>query len=345
MAEEKEKRKVRISKDLIKGAVLGIAIGLIFAFSIAFNKPLEKPNYLTKEEAAKKALNWLTGYFASRGMELNVNITSVNDTEEGVYKLTLEISNAEGKATYTSYITKDGKLLFPQGIDISKEVEMPEVRNKNVEMNKTEKPEVRLFIMSYCPYGLQAVKAMVPVFKLLKDKADIDVSYVIYKGYGRKEDCLANGTYCSMHGWYELEEDIRQLCIKQEYGKEKLWEYLDFFAHNCSYENKQCWISALEKTGINKSRIDACVEKEIKEEGKNLIAPQYLLDQKYGVSGSPTLIINGKRVSVARSPESFKEAICNAFLEPPEECNVQLSAKIAKPGFGGGEGSSSQGNC
>ena len=70
------------------------------------------------------------------------------------------------------------------------------------------------------------------------------------------------------------------------------------------------------------------------------------LNQKYGVRGSPTIVINDKVVSLARSPEAFKEAVCKAFETPPEECNQKLSEEIASPGIGPlGGGSGSSGTC
>ncbi len=69
------------------------------------------------------------------------------------------------------------------------------------------------------------------------------------------------------------------------------------------------------------------------------------LNTKYGVRGSPTLVINDKVVSINRSPEAYKEAICSAFTNPPEECNQKLSESPTSPGFGGGVGSSSGGQC
>ena len=75
--------------------------------------------------------------------------------------------------------------------------------------------------------------------------------------------------------------------------------------------------------------------------------PPYLVDaaiaQQYGVGGSPTFVLNGKVVSVSRSAEAIKQAICSSFNEPPEECSVALSASAEAPSFGPiGSGSGSE---
>jgi hypothetical protein len=87
------------------------------------------------------------------------------------------------------------------------------------------------------------------------------------------------------------------------------------------------------------------------------------LNEKYGVGGSPTLVINdtvvvvdsqdcpGKDIKCTvisdfnRSPEKVKEAICNAFLNSPPECQQNLSSTSTSPGFGLDSGSSSSGKC
>ncbi|MFH1364935.1 MAG: hypothetical protein ABIH52_04780, partial [Candidatus Aenigmatarchaeota archaeon] len=54
-----------------------------------------------------------------------------------------------------------------------------------------------------------------------------------------------------------------------------------------------------------------------------------------GVTGSPTLVINGVRANVARNAESFKTAVCGAFNDAPGDCSTELSSDAA----------AAQGNC
>ncbi|GAH99520.1 unnamed protein product, partial [marine sediment metagenome] len=70
------------------------------------------------------------------------------------------------------------------------------------------------------------------------------------------------------------------------------------------------------------------------------------LNEKYGVRGSPTVVINDQVVNIdPRSPEKFKEVICQAFNSSPEECSQALSDDAPSPGLGEGTGSSSGGSC
>jgi len=59
------------------------------------------------------------------------------------------------------------------------------------------------------------------------------------------------------------------------------------------------------------------------------------LNTKYGVQGSPTLVINGAQVEgVNRTAEAVKQAICASFNNPPAECAQTLANAAYGAGFG-----------
>ena len=197
---------------------------------------------------------------------------------------------------------------------------------------KSDRPKVELFVMSYCPYGLQMEKAYVPAWQLLKDKADMDVKFVSY----------------AMHGLKEVEENTRQYCIQSEQTA-VFGAYLNCFT--VSGDAQSC----ADSTGVNKNKMNACVDKTNKKFGimekfndqATWLSGQFPLypihddlNQKYGVQGSPTLVINGAQVDVSRTPEAVKQAICAGFNNPPAECNQTLSTLAYQPGFGAGQGAS-----
>ncbi|MEM2131153.1 MAG: GILT family protein, partial [Candidatus Woesearchaeota archaeon] len=67
-------------------------------------------------------------------------------------------------------------------------------------MEKKDKPEVQLFVMSHCPFGTQMEKGILPVVELLGNKIDFKVRFVYY----------------AMHGEVEVKEQLRQYCIQKE---------------------------------------------------------------------------------------------------------------------------------
>jgi len=196
------------------------------------------------------------------------------------------------------------------------------------------KPVVQLFTMSYCPYGNIAEEAIEPAVKLLEGTITFEPHYVIYNNYGGAQYCIENGAYCSMHGAQEMTQDIRELCV-WKYDKSKFWDFVFAMNTQCTYSNADtCWESVASGLGIDTSKVKTCQA----DEASSLAAADDALNQQYGVQGSPTLIIDGKEVQVtSRSPEGFKQAICNAFgSSKPTECNTVLSGSAGTASGGCG---------
>lgn len=191
---------------------------------------------------------------------------------------------------------------------------------------KSGRPKVELFVMSYCPFGLQTQKGILPAWALLKDKADIAVKFVSY----------------AMHGQKEVEENTRQYCIEKQ-NVTAYRNYLQCFA--TSGDSESCLTTA----GINKNTLNSCINQTDKQfgitakyddqsswlSGRYPIYPIHeALNKQYGVQGSPTLVVNGVSVQTGRSPEELKQVICAAFNNPPAECGQTLSVNTFQAGFG-----------
>ncbi len=56
---------------------------------------------------------------------------------------------------------------------------------------------------------------------------------------------------------------------------------------------------------------------------------------KYGVQGSPTLVVNGQKAESGRDAQNILDVVCGAFTTMPEECNTDMSVYgNPAPGFG-----------
>jgi len=120
-------------KDLKKFSI-PIAIvfsGLIIAGAFIFvnrGKPQDQisGDGLTAQEVAQKTLDYINQNILSEG--LVATLTEI--TEEGeVYKIHLKI----GEREYDSYVTKDGRFLFPEGYDLEGASEtQPETQEEQV---------------------------------------------------------------------------------------------------------------------------------------------------------------------------------------------------------------------
>lgn len=190
------------------------------------------------------------------------------------------------------------------------------------ELQKSDTPKVELFVMSYCPYGTQIEKGMIPVIDLLDDKVDFSIKFVNY----------------AMHGKKEIDENTRQYCIQKEQD-DKFIKYLSCFLKDG--DSGRC----LKETEIDKEKLDGCVAEADKEfeitsnlENKQGQFPKYLVhdgeNKKYGVRGSPTLVINGKTMNSGRDSASLLKTICSTFNDQPDECNEDISSEQQSPGFG-----------
>ncbi len=195
-------------------------------------------------------------------------------------------------------------------------------------ITKSDKPVVELFVMSHCPFGTQAEKGIIPVAELLDDKIDFDIKYVYY----------------AMHDKIEVDEQLKQYCIQEEQN-DKFFDYLKCFLDGGDEKADECLADAK----VDQDKLAACIEESDVEFG---ITEKYNdkaswlsgrfplfeihkdLNEKYGVRGSPTLVVNGQQVQSARSPAAYLATICGAFNKAPKECNENLDATNPSPGFG-----------
>ena len=273
---------------------------------------------ITAQQAADKTLKYINDYLMQGAG--TATLTGVSESTQ-FYDVKVGVN---GQAV-DIYVTKDGKYFVPKNYvyDLEKPIQPP-AQTQAKPVPKTDAPDVKLFVMSYCPYGTQMQKAIGPVKGLLGNKSSINIEFVSYV----------------MHGAKEVQENARQYCIMQN-NPGKYWSYLSCFLGN------QNAAECLANNSLSSTSIDACIadtysKYQIKESGTSF--PVHSEDNtKYGVGGSPTLVINGVQANVARSPEAVKQAICDAFNVAPAECSTKLSASEESPGFGYGTSGGSTG--
>ncbi|MBD3259280.1 thioredoxin domain-containing protein [Candidatus Woesearchaeota archaeon] len=183
------------------------------------------------------------------------------------------------------------------------------------------KPQIDFYVMSYCPYGNIAEEAIAPVFEELKEFAEFNPRYVIYSNYqgGGPEFCLDNGNLCSMHGIQELNQDIREMCVNKLFGTEDWFEFAMEMNKECTYQNADsCWEDVAVGLGLDADAIAECE----KNEGVELARKDKELNDIFGVSGSPTIFIEGMEYSGARSSQGYMAALCGAFDgNAPDACD------------------------
>jgi thiol-disulfide isomerase/thioredoxin len=136
--EEESGKKCATVAILSLGLVIGIVIGVVIG---AFWSPqLSGPgDVLTPKEAGDEAVEFITNYAVLPGTEVElINVTEVEG--ESIYKIVLNLSTQGMTQTAESFMTKDGKLLFPGGIEIEEVKELAE-QQKELEENQTQELE------------------------------------------------------------------------------------------------------------------------------------------------------------------------------------------------------------
>lgn len=290
--------------------------------------------YREKVDIGQEAIKGKVQKFVSENVPETVKTEIKSVTREGhLYAVTVTVDKQE----IPLFVTLDGKkLIQSQGvIDLdeqaadngSKQAQAPEKTEAEV---KTNIPTVDLFVMSYCPYGLQMERGVLPAVEALGNKIKFNLKFVGY----------------TLHGQKEVDENVNQYCV-QKVAPAKLSKYLQCFWKDSKGTSAAC----AKQTGVNAALFAACV-KQAKDEFKptekafNINKDETV---KFGVQGSPTLVINGTTVSSNRDSASVLKAICSGFTTQPKECEKQLSSTTPAAGFtdealAGGASAASCGN-
>jgi hypothetical protein len=301
-----------------------IVLAVIIFIGYNYKKPEPKDTGIGTEAAKAK----VEGLIKDSGIPATVKDVS----EDGnLYKITVS-ANGQDQSVY---VTKDGTKFIEQALsfdDLAKQ--SADAKQKQADAAKpapkNDKPEVDLYVMSFCPYGNQAEDTLKSVYILLKDKVNFNFHYIV---------SVEGDKITSLHGQPEVDQDEREACVLKNYGKGRWLDFATYINKNCGTVQLAgaCWEAGAKSLAIDTAKISACVASE----GTALMKTEAEISASAGASGSPTLIINGQTSQAAYqygNSEAYKKAICDAFNTAPEECSKTLSAETS-PTQGGSCGS------
>jgi hypothetical protein len=258
--------------------------------------------------AIKKVLN---------SPDTKFEITTVKETN-GVYEFQLKLQGQ----TYTSYITKDGKILFTSGVKLDDTAKQPAAAANTPakkltvkDLKKSDNPTLTAYVVSMCPYGLQTQR----VFKNALAEAPALAGNLKIKYIGAVE----GGKITSMHGDEEAKENLRQICIRDQ-QPELYWPYV-----NC-YMQEGKTDACLANAGVDAAMLDACTTDP--KQGLAYAQKDFDAGNKLNVSGSPTLVLNDSQVVSefdfgGRVPNAMKTIVCGASNKPGDYCSTDISTK------------------
>jgi len=302
------------SKSTI-GVMIGIAVVIVILLALGFTQNTPGlGTVISPQSCADKTLTYINNNLVSPGT--SATLASVTE-KRGIYEMQISY----GGRNMMIFTTRDCSSLFTSMIDMTGTAGSGTATAQPVAPPiKTERPIVDLYVMAFCPGGTYAGTVMKPVAALLGSKADIRVRYLT------SSTGTTVASVQSLHGMSEVKEDLRQICILKK-SPEKFWDYLGKFNDACypQYQNTAlldaCQVNVTMAVGIDSKIIDSCASGE---EGLALLRADEALSYKDGVSSSPTLLINGQEYSGTRTPDAYKQAICDRFVTSPAECSTIL---------------------
>ncbi|MDD5739023.1 MAG: hypothetical protein PHY72_03860 [Candidatus Pacebacteria bacterium] len=303
------------NKEQIKSIIIGVlAIGIV---ALAYYTFLGSPTNLSAKNATDIALAYINSDLLTNGSTATLEGDISN--QSGLYKFKLNV----GGQSFDSFVTKDGKFLFPQVIEIKQSTSTASstslTANNNQptpktcdEIAKVANPQMEAFVVSYCPYGIQMQRVLTEVVKSIPElAANIKIMYI---------GSVSNGKIQSMHGDQEAVENLKQICIREEQPS-KFYAYLSCFIQEG--KSDECSDTA----GIDKIKLQACATDSNK--GLKYAQADFTASEKYGVSGSPTLVLDGQTVSEydfgGRTAQAVKTLLCCGFSQAAGICSTNIS--------------------
>jgi predicted DsbA family dithiol-disulfide isomerase len=166
---------------------------------------------------------------------------------------------------------------------------------------KPEEPnKLEVFVMSECPFGVKGLDAMKEVLANF-DKAGAKLTFQVhFIGEGDAS------SLSSMHGQSEVDEDIREACAVEHFGKDrKFMNYV--WCRNKNIKDKNWEACATPATGVDAAVMKECFEGE---EGKKLLAKSFAYSNSLKFGASPTWLVNGKYQFSGIDPETIKQNVC-----------------------------------
>ena len=178
---------------------------------------------------------------------------------------------------------KDVVALHTQDVDHSRSpMNLEELLTSRIA--RVGKPTLELFVMSYCPFGVQAEEKLIPIVKEFGNKIDFKLQFIAQEKEAPSAQDIT--PFTSLHGYPEVAENIRQLLIAREYPD----KYLDYILCRGKKLDKS-WEDCAEKLGIDVARIQSLFDAP--EVSEQLFRENIKRAAALGIRASPTILVDG----------------------------------------------------
>jgi len=156
-----------------------------------------------------------------------------------------------------------------------------------------------VFVMSQCPYGIQALNAMKAVLEAFKGQMDFSVNFIATE--------TSPGVFQSLHGQGEVDENLREICAAKYYKDN--YKYMDYILCRNKAITNTAWESCATSNGMDAAKIKACAEGS---EGKQLLSQNVKIAEQLAIGGSPTFLVNNKKTFNAINEAGIQAGFCGS---------------------------------
>jgi protein-disulfide isomerase/uncharacterized protein YneF (UPF0154 family) len=279
---------------LVLGLVVGIALGVAGGYFVS-SIGLQKSEI--DEKVINNSLDYINKYLLQPGFK--ASLVNVSLYGENLYKLSLEFKRDNQVVGGSDvYLTKDGKMLILQSVDISKrpEVQRTEVSPDDDPYLGSDDAKVTIIEFSdyACPY---CAKFEIQILPKILEKYGDKIKFV-YRDFplpfhGNKSILAAKAANCA--GDQGKYWDMHDILFKRQTE----WAELDGALEQRLY-------AYAEELNLNMNEFEACMESEKYDKE---IRKDYIDGEKAGVTGTPTVFINGIKIVGARPVEEYYKII------------------------------------
>jgi len=182
--------------------------------------------------------------------------------------------------------------------------------DNSMECREEIKNHLQVFIMSDCPYGKKAVEALKGVIDNFGDLLNYEIHYIANE---------AEDGFSSLHGQYEVDEDIIQLCVKK-YSPDAWFDYI--YCRSMNTIKGVDWKGCGNEAGVDTDKVQACFDGD---EGKELLREDIKIAEALGIGASPTWLANNRYPFGGIDSETVKTQFCT-YNPDTSGCENTLSS-------------------
>jgi protein-disulfide isomerase len=198
--------------------------------------------------------------------------------------------------------------LKPIGARSSKSIGYSGSSSRGSEGSTEGKVKLELYVMSKCPFGVQAEQGLKPVLDEIGDRIDLHIDFIANE---------EGGGFGSLHGEPEVKGDIQQLCAMKLYPEMKRWIAFQDCVNKKWQQIPEGWESCAEQNGMDKGRLQSCIDGS---QGKDLLRESAGRAKKANAQGSPTIVLAGEPYNGGRSKSDYMRALCEKLSPKPDSC-------------------------